>query len=305
MQTLIRKSLPPGAERLAISEHPNSPYTEALRALRTALLLAKSSTPPQLLLVTSSVAGEGKSVLSANLAAVLAQGGKRVLLVDADMRKPTLADRMGLRRATGLSQFLTDDHLLEDIVELPSLPRMHMLTSGPIPPYPAELLGSARMEEAMARWRESYDFIVLDSPPVLLVTDPVVLASLADATLLVARYGLTNRLSLCAGASDRPRTIDPGPHWDCAQRSLARVVFPLRILRIFGRHPISGIEEGASCRQLRVKPSLRPEELNAEDERYAGGLVGAPPGDGDIADGAGCQRSVASGQCRDPDAGAP
>ena len=71
---------------------------------------------------------------------------------------------MGLHSATGLSQFLTDDHLLEDIVELPSLPRMHMLTSGPIPPYPAELLGSARMEEATARWRDSYDFVVVDSP---------------------------------------------------------------------------------------------------------------------------------------------
>ncbi len=196
VRSLMRKGPPPGAERLAIFEHPTSPYTEALRALRTALLLAKSSTPPQLLLVTSSVAGEGKSILSANLAAVLAQGGKRVLLVDADLRKPTLADRMGLHSATGLSQFLTDDHLLEDIVEVPSLPRMHLLTSGPIPPYPAELLGSVRMEEGLARWRESYDFIVLDSPPVLLVTDPVVLASLADATLLVARYGLTNRLSL-------------------------------------------------------------------------------------------------------------
>ena len=194
--TLLRRSQPAGAERLAIFEHPNSPYTEALRALRTALLLAKSSMPPQLLLVTSSVAGEGKSVLSANLAAVLAQWGKQVLLVDADLRKPTLANRMGLHSSIGLSQFLTDDHLLEDIVELPALPKLHLLTSGPIPPYPAELLGSPRMEEALARWRESYDFIVLDSPPVLLVTDPVVLASLADATLLVARYGLTNRLSL-------------------------------------------------------------------------------------------------------------
>ena len=196
VQTLRRKSLPVGADGLAIFAHPNSPYTEALRALRTALLLAKSSTPPQLLLVSSSVAGEGKSVLSANLSAVLAQGGKRVLLVDADLRKPSLADRLGVRSTTGLSQFLTDDHLLEDILELPSLPRLHILTSGPIPPYPAELLGSARMEEALARWREEYDFIVLDSPPILLVTDPVVLASLADATLLVARYGMTNRLSL-------------------------------------------------------------------------------------------------------------
>jgi succinoglycan biosynthesis transport protein ExoP len=195
-QALRRKGLPVGADGLAIFAHPNSPYTEALRALRTALLLAKSSTPPQLLLVTSSVAGEGKSVLSANLSAVLAQGGKRVLLVDADLRKPALADRLGVHCTTGLSQFLTDDHLLEDILELPSLPKLHVLTSGPIPPYPAELLGSPRMEEALARWREEYDFIVLDSPPILLVTDPVVLASLADATLLVARYGVTNRLSL-------------------------------------------------------------------------------------------------------------
>ena len=106
-----------GVDELAIFAHPNSPYTEALRALRTALLLAKSSTPPQLLLVTSSVAGEGKSILSANLSAVLAQGGKRVLLVDADLRKPSLADRLGMHSAIGLSQFLTDDHLLEDIVE--------------------------------------------------------------------------------------------------------------------------------------------------------------------------------------------
>ncbi len=107
-----------------------------------------------------------------------------------------LADRLGLSSAIGLSQFLTDDHLLEDIVEVASLPKLHLLTSGPIPPYPAELLGSARMEAAIAAWRQSYDFIVLDSPPILLVTDPVVLANLADAALLVARYGMTNRLSL-------------------------------------------------------------------------------------------------------------
>jgi polysaccharide biosynthesis transport protein len=195
-QSLRRNRQPDGIDELAIFAHPNSPYTEALRALRTALLLAKSSTPPQLLLVTSSVAKEGKSILSANLSAVLAQGGKRVLLVDADLRKPSLADRLGSRSAIGLSQFLTDDHLLEDIVEVASLPKLHLLTSGPIPPYPAELLGSTRMEAAIAGWRQSYDFIVLDSPPILLVTDPVVLANLADATLLVARYGMTNRLSL-------------------------------------------------------------------------------------------------------------
>jgi capsular exopolysaccharide synthesis family protein len=190
------KSQPTGVDSLAIFAHPNAPYTEALRGLRTALLLAKSSAPPQLLLVTSSVAGEGKSILSANLAAVLAQGGKRVLLIDADLRKPSLSGRLLLTSKVGLSEFLADDHAFEDIVELARLPNLHLLTSGPVPPYPAELLGSPRMEDALNRWREYYDFIVLDSPPVLLVTDPVVLASLADATLLVARYGMTNRLSL-------------------------------------------------------------------------------------------------------------
>jgi capsular exopolysaccharide synthesis family protein len=112
------------------------------------------------------------------------------------MRKPSLASRMRQHSSTGLSQFLTDDHLLEDIVPVVGLPNLHLLTAGPIPPYPAELLSSSRMEEALARWRESYDFVVLDSPPILLVTDPVVLASLADAALLVARYATTNRLSL-------------------------------------------------------------------------------------------------------------
>jgi polysaccharide biosynthesis transport protein len=190
------KGLTSGVNSLAIFADPNSPYTEALRGLRTALLLAKSSMPPQLLLVTSSVAGEGKSILSANLAAVLAQGGKRVLLIDADLHKPSLSAKLGLESTTGLSEFLTDEHRLEHIVEVARLPKLHVLTSGPVPPFPADLLASPRMEQGLNRWREYYDFIVLDSPPVLLVTDAVLLSSLADATLLVARYGMTNRLSL-------------------------------------------------------------------------------------------------------------
>jgi capsular exopolysaccharide synthesis family protein len=185
-----------GINSLAIFADPTSPYTEALRGLRTALLLAKSSMPPQLLLVTSSVAGEGKSILSANLAAVLAQGGKRVLLVDADLHKPSLGNKLGLQSTTGLSEFLTDESRPEHIVQVARLSKLHILTSGPIPPFPADLLASPRMEEGINRWRQYYDFIVLDSPPVLLVTDAVILSNLADATLIVARYGMTNRLSL-------------------------------------------------------------------------------------------------------------
>jgi polysaccharide biosynthesis transport protein len=187
---------PSGIDGLAICSHPSSPYAEALRSLRTALAPADNLQPPQVLLVTSSVAGEGKSVLSANLSAVLAQGGQRVLLIDADLHKPSLAESLGLVSRTGLSQYLSDDHRLEDPVEVAGLPRLHLLTSGPVPRYPADLLASARMREALERWRENYDFIVLDSPPVLPLTDPVVLARLADATLLVARLGATSGLSL-------------------------------------------------------------------------------------------------------------
>ncbi len=186
----------PEVDGLAILTYPNSPYAEALRALRTALTPAMNSHPPQLLLVTSSVAGEGKSVLSANLAAVLAQGGHRVLLVDADLHRPALAERLGLVSGTGLSQYLCDDRQLEAILEVASLPKLHLLTSGPVPRFPADLLASERMQQALQRWRASYDFIVLDSPPVLPLTDPVVLARLADATLVVARLGVTSRLSL-------------------------------------------------------------------------------------------------------------
>jgi succinoglycan biosynthesis transport protein ExoP len=198
-----RKGTPPrgrdqpyGIDSLAIFADPHSPYTEALRALRTSLLLSKSSTPPQVLLVTSSVEGEGKSILSANFAALLAQGGKRVLLVDADLHKPSLGEKMGLKSATGLSEFLTNAHSQEVYVEVPRLPKLHVLLSGKTAPFPADLFGHPSMREVIGRWRESYDFIVFDSPPVLSVTDAVVLASLADATLLVARYGMTNRLSL-------------------------------------------------------------------------------------------------------------
>lgn len=189
-------SPPSEVEGLAIIAHPGSAYAEALRALRTALLPVKSSHAPQVLLVTSSVAGEGKSFLSANLAAVLAQGGQRVLLIDADLHKPSLGESLGRVSRLGLSQYLCDDHQLEDIIEVACLPRLHLLTSGPVPRYPADLLASTRMREGLQRWRERYDFVVVDSPPVLPLTDPVVLARLADLTLLVARLGITSRLSL-------------------------------------------------------------------------------------------------------------
>lgn len=177
-----------------------SPYIEALRALRTSLLLSKGGSPPQVVLVTSSIAAEGKSMLSLNLAAVLAQQGKRVLLVDADLRRPILHHKLKVASGEGLSSFLAgqlpDNDAISVAIPAEEAPGLYLLPAGPIPPYPAELLGSQQMRNGLRMWREQFDFVVIDGSPVLPVTDSVVLSGMVDFTLLVARHKLTERQSL-------------------------------------------------------------------------------------------------------------
>jgi polysaccharide biosynthesis transport protein len=180
-------------------EEPHSPYVEALRALRTSLLLSRGGAPPKVVLVTSSIASEGKTTLCLNLAILLAQHGKKVLLVDADLRRPMLHKRLSVPTQLGLSSLLagqdeTDE--LPGIVALESVPGLRVLFAGPVPPYPSELLGSAQMRTSLKTWRDQFDFILMDGAPVLPVTDSVILSELVDATLLVARFNLTERQSL-------------------------------------------------------------------------------------------------------------
>jgi succinoglycan biosynthesis transport protein ExoP len=172
--------------------HDNAPFLEALRSLRTSLLTLQDGQPPQVVLVTSSIAGEGKSKLAANLAIVLAQLNARVLLVDADLRCPSLHRELGLPPATGLGAALTRDAVPE-IHPHPHCSSLSVLCGSTIPPLPSELLGSKPMADLLTRWRTEYDFILLDSPPVLPVTDARILSRMCDATLLVARYGFTSR----------------------------------------------------------------------------------------------------------------
>jgi capsular exopolysaccharide synthesis family protein len=190
----------PGGEFVPALKEPHSPYVEALRALRTALLSSRGGAPPQIILITSSTEGEGKSTLSANLAVLLAHQGKRVLLVDADLRRPHLHVSFGISSEIGLSTILggklTPDLLHTATLRLETVPGLDILLSGPIPTYSAELLGSGKMKQALDLWRSQYDFIILDGAPVLPVTDSVVLSSQADATLLVARYQSTQQQSL-------------------------------------------------------------------------------------------------------------
>lgn len=176
---------------------PKSTVAEAFRAMRSSLLLSRPGGVPKVILITSSIPSEGKSVVSTNLAIVLAQSGSRVLLVGADLRKPTIHHVFHIPYGTGLSAVLASDADPKDhIVNFPELPMLDLMAAGPQPPFPAEMLASAKMRELLAKWREEYDYIVLDSPPVSMVTDAVVLSPMADVVLLVARMGTVTRGAL-------------------------------------------------------------------------------------------------------------
>jgi capsular exopolysaccharide synthesis family protein len=173
---------------------PATAFGEALRALRTKLLLSRSAAPPKVILVTSSVPGEGKSTVSANLSALLAQSNKRVLLVEADMRNPSFGRRLGSADAPAisLSELLADAEIAWKAEKTQSVSGVNVLQAGPLPPYPAELLGSEHMRDLLEKWKLHFDYIVLDSPPLLAVTDAEILSDMADMTLLIARPGLTS-----------------------------------------------------------------------------------------------------------------
>jgi succinoglycan biosynthesis transport protein ExoP len=179
---------------------PNAIYTEALRTLRTALMRSNGGSPPKVILVTSSMSGEGKSMLSANLAVLLAQQSKRVLLVECDLRTPVLHQHFHIKNEIGLSSVLTGRYRLEDAlftaVPMKGMPGLDVITAGPVPQSPAELLASEKMTELIDTWKKDYDFIVMDGVPVLPVTDSLLLTSYADLTLVIARCHVTHLQSL-------------------------------------------------------------------------------------------------------------
>ncbi len=185
------------AVELVTQVRPQSQMAESYRALRTSLLLSNLGAPPKVIMVTSALPQEGKTTTSINCAVVLAQKGVRVLLIDADLRRPSIHKTLGMGPRSGLSNVLTGSNTLEQCITRTSiLPNLFVLPAGTPPPNPAELLASGDMRDVLAQLREQYDHIVVDTPPSLSVTDAVVLSPRADAVVLVIRSGQTTKQSL-------------------------------------------------------------------------------------------------------------
>ena len=182
------------AEKLITILQPKSPNAEAYRVLRTNLLFSAVDNPPRTLLITSASPGEGKSTTLANLGVVMAQQGQRVILVDSDLRRPTLHRLFQAPNAAGLTNALLHDQpSAAPFLQATLVDNLSLLTSGPLPPNPAELLGSARFGELLRDLQQHADVVLLDSPPALAVTDAPVLARQVDGVLLVVDAGATRR----------------------------------------------------------------------------------------------------------------
>ncbi len=176
---------------------PQSQMAESYRALRTSLLLSNLGAPPKVIMVTSARPQEGKTTTSINTAIVLAQKGVRVLLIDADLRRPSVHKTLGMGPRSGLSNVLTGSATVQQTITIsPILPNLFIMPAGTPPPNPAELLASAHMRDLILELRDQYDHIVIDTPPTLSVTDAVVLSPRADATILVIRSGQTTKQAL-------------------------------------------------------------------------------------------------------------
>lgn len=168
---------------------PKSPPAEAYRTLRSNLRFSLFDKPAKTFLVTSAGAGEGKSQTAANLAIAYAQSGESVILVDADLRRPILDRLLGVNADVGVTNVLVGDNKLEDALMPTEVPGLRLLTSGPLPPNPAELLESGRMTALVERLAALADLVILDSPPALMLTDAAILSAQVDHTIIVAESG--------------------------------------------------------------------------------------------------------------------
>jgi polysaccharide biosynthesis transport protein len=181
------------AFRMVTHVEPQSLVAEAFRSLRTNVAFARAHQDLRTLMVTSPAPGEGKSTVAVNLATTFAQQGQRTLLIDADLRRSVLDQTFAISRSPGLTNVLVGTETLEAVVRSTDVPSLSILPSGQFPPNPSELLGSPQMRAMIERAKESFDIVLIDSPPVLAVTDAAVLSTAVDGSIIVIRLGMTTR----------------------------------------------------------------------------------------------------------------
>lgn len=177
-------------------ENDNSAFAEAFRKLRTNLQFLAVDNPPRVIVITSSMPGEGKSTTAINIALALAENDNTVVLVDGDLRRPRLDKYLGVVGSVGFSTVLAGRASLNDVLQKTTFPGVSVLTSGAVPPNPSELLGSLAAKKVLDELRAHFDYVVIDSSPLLAVTDAAILAAGADGVLIMARYGETKREQL-------------------------------------------------------------------------------------------------------------
>ncbi|MGG2014566.1 CpsD/CapB family tyrosine-protein kinase [Bacillus sp. S10(2024)] len=178
-------------ESLVTHTMPNSKIAEEYRTIRTNLQFSSINGKDKTIVITSPRFGEGKSTITANLAVSIAQQGEKVLVIDADLRKPTMHEIFQLENTIGLTSVLSGEKVMEGAVKKTGIGRLYVLTSGPVPLNPADLLGSVVMENLIQKVIDQYDIILIDSPPILEVADTSILADQCDGTLLVVNYSRT------------------------------------------------------------------------------------------------------------------
>ncbi|KPB05747.1 CpsD/CapB family tyrosine-protein kinase [Bacillus sp. CHD6a] len=218
---LINKAKATTSRHLISDKLPKSPISEQYRTIRTNIQFSSVDQQLRSIMVTSSGPSEGKSTTASNLAVVNAQQGKKVLFVDADLRKPTAHYTFQQENFRGLTTILTRQTSLSETIQPTRIANLDILTSGPIPPNPAELLSSKAMEDLLAAVYHSYDLVIFDTPPVLAVTDAQILANQCDGTVLV----------IASGATDKDSAIKAKELLNSAKAKLLGVVLNMKKLK--------------------------------------------------------------------------
>jgi capsular exopolysaccharide synthesis family protein len=183
-------------KNLASLKNPKSRTSEAFRTLRTNIQFSSLDKEVKCIVVTSSGSGEGKSTVMSNLAITIAESGKKVVLIDCDLRKPSIHKKLGVTNSIGVTNMLVQGVQKEEAIFKTAVNNLFVLTSGPIPPNPAELLGSKKMQSIIEELKTEFDFVLIDAPPVLAVTDAQILSTIADGVIFVASYGEAQKNAL-------------------------------------------------------------------------------------------------------------